>query len=251
MAAAPLVRFVILAAPRTGSNWLCSLLDSHPEVLCHHEIFNPAGIHLALSRRGDMDLGSIAERDRDPAAMLARLWRQSFDCLAVGFKITREQPAPVFEAVFADPDLRAVVLKRRNRVRAFVSERLAQETGRWECYQGEGGHPPPGRTLLRITVTAAELEAHAAKNERYYAGLTERLGRAGHEVCETSYEDLPDAAERRRLLAFLGVDQDRELRTATRKQGSRDLREVIANFDTLTRDLRGSPFAAELDAPDL
>ena len=36
-------RFVILAAPRSGSNLLCTLLDSHPEILCHHEVFNPVG----------------------------------------------------------------------------------------------------------------------------------------------------------------------------------------------------------------
>jgi LPS sulfotransferase NodH len=252
MAPAAPVRFVILAAPRTGSNWLCTLLDSHPEVLCHHEVFNPAGIHLALSQRGRMDLGSVEARNRDPGAFLARLWSLSFGQRAIGFKITREQPASVFEAVFADPTIRAIVLRRANRLRTMLSERIAQETGRWECYRGQSCHlPEADRTPLRIAITAAELKAHAVKNERYYAGLTERLARAGHELCETAYEDLPDVQERRRLLAFLGVDSDRELRSATRKQGSRDLREVIANFDTLTRDLRGSRFAAELDSPDV
>ena len=37
-------RFVILAARRSGSNLLCSLLGSHPHVRCHHELFNPNGI---------------------------------------------------------------------------------------------------------------------------------------------------------------------------------------------------------------
>ena len=60
-------RFVILGAPRTGTNLLCTLLDSHPDVLCHHEVFNPAGIFWALGdRQGALDLGSMAERDADP-----------------------------------------------------------------------------------------------------------------------------------------------------------------------------------------
>jgi LPS sulfotransferase NodH len=64
-------RFVILAAPRTGSNWLCSLLNSHPDVLCHHELFNPSGVFYALGHRdGALDLGTPEERDRRPLAFL-------------------------------------------------------------------------------------------------------------------------------------------------------------------------------------
>ena len=47
--AASTTRFVILAAPRSGSNLLCTLLNSHPEILCHHEVFNPVG-HLLRTR---------------------------------------------------------------------------------------------------------------------------------------------------------------------------------------------------------
>ena len=63
MAAA--ARFVILAAPRSGSNQLCTLLNSHPEILCHHEVYNPSAIFYALEYRGgSLDLGTIDDRDR-------------------------------------------------------------------------------------------------------------------------------------------------------------------------------------------
>lgn len=53
-------RFVILAASRTGSNMLCAILDWHPAVLCHHELFNPTGIYYALPLRdGDFSLGTL------------------------------------------------------------------------------------------------------------------------------------------------------------------------------------------------
>ena len=36
---------------------LCTLLGSHPEILCHHEVFNPSGIFYALYYRdGRIDL---------------------------------------------------------------------------------------------------------------------------------------------------------------------------------------------------
>ena len=46
------VRFVVVAVRRAGSNMLCTLLDSHPAILCHHELFNPRGIFYALGLRG-------------------------------------------------------------------------------------------------------------------------------------------------------------------------------------------------------
>src|SRR5580693_4511868 len=104
-------RFVILAAPRTGSNWLCSLLNSHPEILCHHEVFNPAGIFYALGHRdGTLDLGTIEERDRRPLEFLERLWRAPLGLPCVGFKMTRGQDERVVQAVLEDRGVRKILL---------------------------------------------------------------------------------------------------------------------------------------------
>ena len=64
-------RFVILAAPRSGSNQLCTLLNSHPEILCHHEVYNPSAIFYALDLRdGTIELGTRDERDWRPLEFL-------------------------------------------------------------------------------------------------------------------------------------------------------------------------------------
>lgn len=239
----PATRFVIFAAPRTGSNWLCTLLDSHPEILCHHEIFHPEGIHLALSRRGGgLDLGTLEQRDRDPAAVLAQVWRTGEDARAVGFKANRDQPRQAFEAIFSERGLRAIVLIRRNRVKTFVSEQIAALTGEWESTPERALRAAPPR----IAVDPDELRAHVARNRRYYAWLAERLGGAGWERLETSYEALAQEAERRRLLGFLGVDPAPPLTGATRKQTPRDLRATIVNFHALAGALRGGELESEL-----
>jgi LPS sulfotransferase NodH len=241
------VRFVVLAAPRTGSNWLCTLLDSHPEVLCHHEIFNPAGLHYARSLRGGgFDLGTAAERDRNPEGVLERVWRESRGHRAVGFKLNRGQDERVFRAVLADTGVRKLLLRRANRVRAYVSERIAEQTGRWESYpespRGEAGP-------ARVTVEAAALRAGVARNERYYAALGETLGASGQGWLELTYEKLDGAEERGRALRFLGVtDRPELLAGATRRQNPEPLRELIANFDELAAELAGSDLAAELHA---
>ena len=239
----PACRFVILAAPRTGSNWLCTLLDSHPQVLCHHELFNPQGIHLSRRLCGRLDLGGTEARDRDPVALLERAWRAHLGHQAVGFKLNLGQERRVFDHVLSDPAIRKVVLRRRNRVRTFVSEAIAERTGEWESYPELPlrGDPP------RVPVPAAELRAHAERNAAYYAALERRLVAAGKPWIEVAYERLGETAERERILAFLGVSRS-PLTGATRRQHPQPLRDLIANFAELRTELRGSELEEELCA---
>lgn len=244
------VRFVVLAAPRTGSNWLCTLLDSHPEVLCHHEIFNPAGLHYSLRLRdGGFDLGTVAERDRSPEVVLKRVWQRSLGRRAVGFKLNRDQDERVFRRVLADPGVRTILLRRRNRIRTYVSERIAERTGQWESYGKIGAESRV--EPRRLDLDAAALRAGVERNERYYAGLEEELrgGRRPH--LSLVYERLGDEEERRRMLRFLDVAERPELLTGgTRKQNPFPLRETITNFAQLARELRGSDLETDLDADD-
>lgn len=246
----PPCRFVVLAAPRTGSNWLCTLLDSHPRVLCHHELFNPEAIHLSrsLAERLDLDtldLGTLEERERDPAALLDRAWRGHLGHQCVGFKLNLGQEPRAFERVLSDPAARKIVLRRRNRVRTFVSEAIAQRTGDWESYPGLPPRPDPPR----LTVAAAELRAHVERNRAYYAALERRLVAAGRPWIEAAYERLEEPAERERILAFLGVP-GAPLVAGTLRQHPQPLRELIVNFEELREQLRGSELEEELCAGD-
>ncbi|MEB3357068.1 MAG: hypothetical protein VKK04_10095, partial [Synechococcales bacterium] len=95
------IRFVIFNYPRTGSNLLCSLLNQHPEILCHHEIFNPERIYYAkdfkdyfpelsnASRqdfiRGKVGSITIGDRNRFPEKLFLFVWQHAFEAKAVGF----------------------------------------------------------------------------------------------------------------------------------------------------------------------
>lgn len=240
-------RFVVLAAPRTGSNWLCSMLDSHPDILCHHELFNPAGIHAALSWRGgavDLDaaLGTMEERDRAPLAFLERVWSLSRGCRAAGFKLNRGQNETAFTATLADAGVSKIVLYRDNRLKTFVSERIAERTGYWESYSGS----PRSDRQVRIRVDLDELRRHIDENRAYYAALLAEV--RGQRVLALRYEELAaSGAAWRPVFDFLEVDPA-ELRAETRKQNSTDLREIILNFSEVEAALRSTELAAELHA---
>ncbi len=236
------VRFVILAAPRTGSNWLCTVLDSHPEVLCHHEIFNPEGIHYSLRYRGgELDFGDPETRDQEPLRVLERVWAEALGHRAVGFKMTRGQAADVMRHAVRDSDVLKLVLRRANRIKTLVSEKIARTTGAWESYDGIESRSPT------VTIAEAELRAHGALNEAFYRKIDEDLARTGQVPLQVTYEHLASSEERRRILEFLGISESAvSLRGSTRKQNPKDLRQLIANFEDLCERLRGTSFEDEI-----
>ncbi|MBM3777293.1 MAG: hypothetical protein FJW23_03505 [Acidimicrobiia bacterium] len=239
-----MTKFVIVAAARSGSNLLCTLLDSHPRVLCHHELYNPAGVFYALRLRGGaFTLGTLEERDRDPLGFLPRVWDADLGHSCVGFKMTRGQHPAVLDAVLGDPGVRTIVLRRANRLKTYVSEQRAQATGVWEAY--DHADVPKDRPLVRVDVAA--LRQHIAEQELFYAGVDAALAQSGAPALAVTYERLFDPDEQARMLGFLGLRDTRvPLSAASIKQNSSDLRDLISNFDELASALRHSACEAEL-----
>jgi len=238
------VRFLIVAARRTGSNLLCTLLGSHPDVLCHHELFNPDGIFYALPlRENGFSLGTLAERAADPLGFLGRVWDANLGKRCIGFKMTRGQHRRVLEALLADPTVRVIVLRRANRVKAFASELRAEATSRWEIY--DRAELDPERP--RVHVAPAALDAYLAANEAFYTEVDRALAGSDGRVLRVTYERLFRDDEQRRLLDFLELPSDGGALTAKSvKQNPCDLRDLIENYDALARELAGSVLASEL-----
>lgn len=235
-------RFVILAARRSGSNLLCSLLGSHPDVRCHHELFNPNGIFTALDERDDATPpDAIAARDRDPIGFLDGIWRDTRDAQAVGFKMTPDQAPDVLAHVLADTGIAKIVLRRQNALRRLVSERIADATGRWEAYDDA---PPLARP--RVHVDAGELAEHAARVEAFHAAIDAALLRSGQVSLALRYEYLFDPQEQARLLAFLDLPPH-PLRTRSLHQNPEPLDQLIENAPALRRALAGTPLAHVFD----
>ena len=237
-------RFVILAAPRSGSNLLCTLLNSHPEVLCHHEVFNPAGIFYALDHRdGSLDLGTIEARDRAPAAFLERLWTTRLGRRCVGFKFTRGQDETVLGIVLHDRGVRKIVLRRTNQLKTYVSAKIAEKTGQWEVYRESDlvADKP------RIAVDFEEFHRHAAENDRFHAQIEDVLDRTSQESLHVNYERLFHEDEQLRWPRFLGASRlSVPLRAASVKQNPTDLRRIVSNYDEVLIATRGTVTEAEL-----
>jgi len=239
-----MTRFVILAVPRTGSNLLCTLLNSHPQILCHHEVFNPQGIFTALDYRGQgLTVESLRQRDDDPLRFLDRVWQTAADETCVGFKWTRGQNEEVLKSVLKDDQVKKIVLRRRNRIKTYVSERIAQETKQWEVYsRDELTMPRP-----RIHVDAGELLQHIASNQRFYAEVSAAIDESSQPHLQLEYETLFDPKIQKRMFEFLAVGAPQTPPVAASvKQNSNDLQDSIANFAELAARLPEGEFTAEL-----
>ncbi len=241
-------RFVILSARRSGSNLLCTLIDSHPDALCHHELFNPRGIFTALDLR-DMPtpLHDIAARERDPIAYLSQVWRYARGHACVGFKMTPGQHPDILQTVLDDAGVAKIVLRRNNPLRTLVSERIAERTGRWEAYAGEacGQQASPG-PHPRVRIERDELDRHVRQVDAFYASVTDPMQRSGQRWLELHYESLFDAGEQQRLCAFLRLSP-RALQARSVRQNPEPLEQLLDNADALRRSLASTPLAHVFD----
>ena len=237
-------RFVILAAPRTGSNLLCTLLNSHPQVLCHHEVFNPQGVFTAHDYDGDrLNVSSLRDRDDDPIGFLDLVWQTAGDGQCVGFKWTRGQDRDVLKHVLEDSAVKKLVLRRRNRVKTYVSEKIAQKTHQWEVYSSDDLLLP----RPRIHVDAAQLVEHTAMNQRFYAEVMAVLDESCQPYRELDYETLFDRDVQIQIFEFLEVASPETPPIAgSVKQNPNDLRHTIENFAELSTRLSDSELIREL-----
>jgi len=229
---------------------LCTLLGSHPDVLCHHELFNPTGVYYALElREGSFDLGDVEERDRDPLMFLERVWAADLGHSHVGFKMTHRQNEVVLNAVLRDAAVRKIVLWRENRVRTFVSRLISEATGQWEVYRE--ADLAPQRPRVHVDVDA--LHQSVAEDQTYYGEVVGLLQATQQPFLRLCYEQLVAGGERTRLLEFLDLPQpapsSSSLRVRSIRQNPSSLPDLVANFDELEAALAGTALAADLRSP--
>lgn len=242
-----MTRFALLTRPRCGSTYLATLLNSHPQVLCHGELFYQHQVFYAVGHRdGSLHLATPAERDADPAGFLDKVWAHPFGSSAVGFKLVAGQHPGAFAAVFADPEMRAIVLRRRNRLKKFVSALVAEREQMWTHYKHR--FRPEDLQTIQVEVSLDGLGSYLAGEQAFYDGLAAELDRRPKPWIEVFYEDLfAGGGEVEGVLRFLGVAPDaRGLEPATHKRNSRRLADLIVNFHELARQVAGTELEAEL-----
>lgn len=193
------VKFAILCTPRTGSTWLHTLLNSHPQ------------IH---------SLGEVIYEGQSNRPTLEEIYRpQPKSILAVGFKlfygITHEGYQKLTQDVLEDPTIRLIHLIRRDIGAQLKSYRIAEKGKVWS---------QTGKTTQ---------ETHQAISEKELAQFSQNLQLARKRIKEEvsshsqaylpiAYEDLVEQQEAttRKIMAFLEVRRRTLYSLLTRQSGS-------------------------------
>jgi len=235
--------FVIAAGPRSGSTLLQTLLHSHRNAVCMHELLIKSGgtprFHrYNLGRRKQL----IQMREEKMSAFLNTTlcdpqppWVQ-----AVGFKAMYVQPRDeeerrtTWESLGSVPDLRVIWL-RRNPVRRVISFAIARETGKWVGEKtAEAIQIDPEYLLHRLHFE--EKEAEAARERVRNCRMIDVQFESLTETPKTVLTEIQD---------FLGL-RTRPLDSSLTPQNPRTLREMAANFDEIIDTLTGTKWEKSL-----
>lgn len=206
--AAAAASFVVLCDARSGSGYLCDCLNRHPELACHHELFNA---ELGSSRYGVLPFHRTTRTD--PLEYLHAMRAQTrlaSGARLVGFKLHFRHHPALLEHVLGDPREQVILLSRRDKLAQWASYRLARITSQWS-HPGTDDDTHPVRQvpfkLLRYTLYLV-----------HQHGWERRVLRQRPECLHVRYEDILEPGALAPLLRRLGVDPQIDLRPKSRRQ---------------------------------
>jgi hypothetical protein len=240
------VRFLIVAAGRTGSTRLRLLLDSHPMVRCHGEVYGENLTTLAEAVGLSQEVLQ-SERAEAPSAFLARRVFDPGGARAVGCKILYHQLETgwpgLLDTVVADRGVHVIHLIRRNGIKRFLSEYVVGTVTHKNLYLEGEALPTVGPVHLPVDVLLDNLETLAAASDRLRGFFVH------HPFQEIAYEDSRDdnGVAMQGLLAFLGLPSA-TLSVPIRKILPDNASSLISNLDEVSRALRGTRFEPMLKA---
>jgi hypothetical protein len=234
------VRFLIVAAGRTGSTRLRLLLDAHPMVRCHGEVYGE-NLSTLTGAVGLTREALLSERAEDPSAFLAHRVFAPCGARAVGFKILYNQLETdwpgLLETVVADRGVHIIHLIRRNGIKRFLSEYVVGTVTRKNLYLEGEALPSVGPVHLPVEVLLDNLQTLAAASDRLRGCFVH------HPYHEIAYEESRDdnGPAMQALLAFLGLPPA-TLSVSIRKILPENPSSLISNLEEVSRALTGTPF---------
>lgn len=233
-------KFVIIGAPRTGSNFLMSLLNSHPNCICYGEIFTNLkvgswDIPFSLRKIGDINL-----KDKDPIDYLDNRIYSGYpkEIKSAGFKLfyhhaRKENEKVVWNYLKSESSIKKIHLLRDNFLEIYLSHISAKKNGQFVDTWNRS------KTLERIKLDYIDCE-------NYFQSLDENIKKireyfALEQLIEIRYEEL--IKQRQTVLDFLlsklNLDS-MKLIPKTYKQNYVSLEKRVANFNEIKEYFSGS-----------
>lgn len=223
-------KFIIITRSRTGSNFLVSLLNAHPQVEAGGELF-----------------AQLKGRTTQ------QVWSSSFDkkskkVQCAGFKIFYYHPLDsdskaVWDKIKNDRSIRIIHLKRSNILETLVSRKIAVKTDVW---LQSGNVSTPSIEERKVTLTPEECLKEFESTRANEHQIDEQYQQ--HQLMELKYEELvaDTPAALSQVFQFLGV-KPVTVSSSLRKQNKESLSELMTNYTEIKEALNGTEWAYMLN----
>jgi hypothetical protein len=230
------MRFVIIAAPRTGSSHLSSLLYRHPAICCHGELFNPNRVHFrSAAHKGDSEGKQRLERElrelrsTDSSAFLERIYTLDDGRAHVGFKIFSNHHPKMLKMLLMNEAIAKIVLYRANVLARFASMLAAKSSKTWG--------PAPERPLVEFD--AEQFTENMNEYVSYFKRVLKLLNTSGQRYFFIRSDELNNELRIAQLLSFLDADLSvSEIPSGkSRERGLSAIVERFSNPEEVTRFL--------------
>lgn len=206
-------RFAIISAPRSGSNWLHTLLNSHPNIISYGEILRKTNLNHPSQKL--------------PTLNDLAFYPQSPSINAVGLKLfyrylDNDIFGKSFQEALDDTDITIIHLIRKDILAQYTSLKRAEISLRWSQARSVNKTKP-------IYINPEGYKAH----RKELLDMRKKINKAfkNHPLLEISYEDLNEHLDETliEVQQFLGV-QTRKLFSLLHKQSSGSLKDQIKNW---------------------
>lgn len=235
-------RFVIITNARSGSNLLVSLLNKHPSIICHSEIYSREAIFLAAKYQYFKSKSKffVFVRDRFSRMFIVLVWLFSRRAKVVGFKYFLDQTRRIEKCVLLNPEVKKIILKRRNILRMEISRQIAMKTQVWVSFDER-------RELTAIRFDIEQFWDQADLCKKSGNEMEAKIVEEGQCFCEVYYEDLMGSKAKEsldKIFDFLGlrkhlIDTDK---ISMKKQNPFPVKEIVENYEELSASLSGTEF---------
>ena len=230
-------KFVLFGVPRVGSNYFISLLNRHPDLRCHYEVFSADKVYLSwsdglLENHPDwLRFKDPAWRDADPIRFLHQLLHCGDETIK-GFNIFPNQNDDVIRHVCQSGEFAHVFIRRRNLLRSYISQTIAENNNAWNSLKSNA------LTLddKRFSIDVADFDRYQRRIQSFYASLMDQLQAAGTNYHLVEYEAfVGDREELNRCFAFLGLPAICDTQdTVFQKENRETVEQIIVNYSQLT-----------------
>ncbi len=214
-------RFLIVGLPRSGTTYLMSLLNSHAEVMCAGEQFNP---HAIIDTSGPQrERADLLARDADPVGFLNDFYAsRAGQAKAVGCKWMIGHHLEILNHIPTDPELRLIYVWRENKLAQTASLLKALKTRQWATRHADRVDDSP------IDAGPFQVMQRAREAQIQDATFQSWLAQVPNPVLTCEYRAMFEPGFEEKLCDYLGVTFDPEMRSPLVKQGSSD---ILARFE--------------------